>query len=149
MNNKLLIALIFVLIIVNLSGCIDNQNIEDNITGDTSKIELVSYSVESQERVIGGLGIAYNKLDDGFVYSDDVFRYFINGTIKNIADEFIDIVIVHTYFLDDKGSVLSSFNDTIDDIGNGDTEYFYAWFNDQSNLEYVKDVRFEFELILF
>ena len=148
MNKKFVIAFVFVLIIVNLSGCIDNQNIYDKTSGDTSKIELVDYFVESQERVTGGLGYGYNKLDDGFVYSDDVFRYFINGTIKNIAEEFFDVVIVQTYFLDEKWSVLSSFNDTIDDLGIGDTEFFYAWFDDQSNLEYAKDVRFEFEVIL-
>ena len=133
-------------ILTIFSGCTENEITNDKTSGDTINIELVSYKIESQEKVIGGLGIGYNKIADGFVFSEDVFRYFINGTIKNIAEEFIDKVIVHTYFLDGTGSVLGLFNDTVENIAIGETGFFYASFVDQFNLEYVKNVRFEFKL---
>lgn len=139
MNKNLIIFGVVMILLVIFSGCneLDNQS-----SGDTSKIKLVSYSVESQKRAIP---FGYEKISDGFVYTDDVVRYYIIGTIKNIDNKFIDYVDVTVKFLDKDGNVLGARTDDVNNIASGYSKTFEVSFSDVDYLRYTKGVKFEFK----
>ena len=137
MKKYIVIGIMLVLLIFGFCGCTEQQT-----SGDTNQIQLVGYNVESQIHDWAGS----KTLSNGFVYSDEVDRYSVEATIKNIGNEFIDIVQVTAKFVDIDGNVLGSDNVLVFDIAVGYTKTFTVYFSDDDYLEFTNDVRFEFKV---
>jgi len=142
MKKKIIIlGIVVMLICVGLSGCQESTGNGGGTTGDTSKVELVSYNVETKSSW-------YSILGDGFIHDDDAGYYEITGTIKNIAGYKIDTVKVtaklfdsNFIFLDSKYTYVSGIPDTY-------TEDFKISFNRQSTdgFENADSVRFDLDV---
>jgi len=134
MNKHFLIIVIisFLLLVFGLSGCIE----EIGETG-TDKIKLLVYSVETQKKS------GYEKIADGFVYSEEAYRYVVSGTVKNVAGEMLNHVKITVKFYDKNNSYLDSrvaFVYYLDDSHTGDFEIYYI--NNNEYFEFVDHVEF-------
>jgi len=130
MKKKLIVTgIVVILITIGLSGC----NESGQTAGDTDKIELVDYDVETKS-------IAVNTYDD---------YKLVSGTIRNIAGEPIHKVTVSVKFYDSNDNLLHTETDDVWDIANSYTEYFEVayWHTDQyyENVDW-NDIRFEFKV---
>jgi len=77
MNKYLIvIGIVFLLLSIGLSGC-SEQKIK--ILGDTDKVEMVSYKIET-------LSSNKEKLGDGIIHNSKAAIYQISGIVKNIAN---------------------------------------------------------------
>ena len=136
--KKMLIFLIILLTSssIFLSGC----NKPSGLTsGDTDKVELVSYAVETQKQY------SYQKIGDGFIHSEDAHRYQITGTVKNIAGRYIDQINVTARFYDSDNEYLHSENFYVNYLNKRDTQNFIMmYYNYEENFEVVERVRFVF-----
>jgi hypothetical protein len=145
MNKKIFVfGLIFLFICICLSGC-NNQT--GQTTGDSDKIELVSYNVETY-------GELSKKLGDGFVHSEDAVKYEITGTIKNIAGYTLEQLEITAKFYDKNDMYLDSLTVTMFGIQDTYTEDFTIratssglFITDIDGFESVESVRFEFEAL--
>ena len=101
----LLIALI--VISVGLSGCNEQSG---QSSGNTDEVELVSYSVETQKQY------SYEKIGDGFIHTEDSYRYSIIGYVKNIAGKKLDQINVTARFYDSDNEFLHTETFYVNDI---------------------------------
>ena len=91
MNKHIIsIAMVFLLLAVGLSGC-SEQKID--IYGDTDKVELVNYKIET-------LSSNQEKVGDGFIHGENAALYEITGTVKNIANQELANIWVFARFYD-------------------------------------------------
>jgi hypothetical protein len=102
----IIIGIVVLLLPAELSGCMEYTGQMVTIEGDVDKIEIINYSIITQKRVSWTL--QYEKVNDGFVYGNDVERYLIEGIAKNIAGETIDIVNITAKFYDVNDIYLNS-----------------------------------------
>ena len=112
-NNRFKIAMFFVVIISTLSGCIVENPVdeEDNEIIDTeSALEVVSYTVETQTMKFDN---RFEKIADGFAYSENAYRYLVRGKVKNNGTENISKVWVTVNFYDKEDNLIYSPSDTI------------------------------------
>ena len=121
--NHFKIAMFFVVIISTLSGCVvenpvdeeDNEinpvDEEDNeITDTESDLEVVSYTVETQAIKFDN---TFEKIADGFVYSEIAYRYLVRGKVKNNETENISKIRVTVNFYDKEDNLIYSPSDVI------------------------------------
>ncbi len=155
MNKKLLILVIAILLLtVGLSGCTTtNQNGNEStetsdengstspsnedqdkekfttlpdgtkVTGDIDKLKIFNYSIVTEQEITYN---TYEKIADGFVYSENASRYKIYGTTKNIAGKMLNDIKITVEYYDSNNIYLSSRSDTLGilDPGIPDT---YTW----------------------
>lgn len=103
----------------------------------TDKAKLLIYSVETQKKS------GYEKIADGFVYSEDAYRYVVSGTVKNVAGEMLNHVKITVKFYDKNNSYLDSrvaFVYYLDDSHTEDFEIYYI--NNNEYFEFVDHVEF-------
>lgn len=119
MNSPLIATSIAFLLFISLSGC--NQLGENQtptlsygtvVAGDTDKIEIVNFTIQTQK----GIDDGYEKIADGFVYTDGAKQYVINGTAKNIADRMLFYVELVVEFYDFNESHISTKTDSINNL---------------------------------
>lgn len=115
MNKHIIsIVAVFLLLTVSLSGC-SEQKID--IYGDTEKVELVSYKIET-------LSPNQEKLGDGFVRSEEAWLYKITGIVKNIANQELANIWVFARFYDRDYNFLDSRRFSMADVLNNTERNF-------------------------
>lgn len=100
-KQLIILGITFLLLAVVFSGCQDNKT--DNgskILGDTDKVELVMYSIETYDKT-------HEKIGDGFVHDSKANYYKITGTVKNIAGRYLDRVYTGARFYDNNNNYLN------------------------------------------
>ena len=133
----IVIGIIFVLLMVGLSGCTEQE-----ISGDADKVELVSYNVQTQIWDDG-----YKTIGDGFIHSEDAELYLITGTVKNIAGETLISVNITANFYDNTNNFLKEKTTYLGGIPNTYTEDFgIYYFVNEEYFENVCGLKFEFEV---
>ena len=119
----IIVGITFFLISFFLCGC--DEYLEEN--ENTDKVKLLIYSVKTQKED------GFEKIDDGFVHSEDAYRYVVSGTVKNIVNETINHIKITVKFYDENNSYLvSRFTHVhyLDKSQTGDFEVCYYNFND-------------------
>jgi len=142
MKKQIIILGIAVLLIcVGLSGCEELIGNGGGTTGNASKVELVSYNVETQDYFGSRIG-------DGFIHDDNAKRYEITGTIKNKASYKLDEVKVTAKLFDSNFIFLDSKSTIVDGIPETYTEEFSISFhkNYTDGFENADSVRFDLEV---
>jgi len=148
MKTHIVIGLTFVLILIGFSGCVEQDTSGDNnrdTNGDTDKIELVNYNVYTYH--YEGYG-NYEKLSDGFKPNlENVDGYIVEGKIKNIAGEIIDVIITANFY-DKNDSFLHSKTDYLYDIENSYTIDFEIYYGRNNKyFESVDNVKLGLEVV--
>ena len=135
MKKQLIISTIAILLIVTgLSGCTELTDETD----DTDKVELLIYSVETQKK------LGFEKIDDGFIHSEDSYRYVIDGTVKNIASEMLDYIKITVKFYDINDTYLDSRITYINFLEESTTwDFSVQYTNKNKYFQYVDHVEFE------
>ena len=172
MNKHLIVVGIVsvLLICVGLSGCVDeNGSIppsdEDQdkgkfttlpdgtkVYGDFDKLEILNHSVVTEQRhgIYYYIDVTYEKIADGFVYSENASRYRANVTVKNIAGEILDSITIYVRYYDNLDNFLRSDYDYGYDLYMDDTiDFSFTWGN-YSSPSYFKQVdHISFEISRF
>jgi len=123
----------------NSDGTNENITLWDGtkVTGNTDKIEIINYSVETQN-------MEREKIADGFTYTEEAFIYIINVTAKSIAAEILDEVRVTAKFYDNSGIYLESDFGGVCELTLGETFGILLSYNKNiGNFEYVDHIKFE------
>ncbi len=145
MNKHLIIPVITVLLLaVGLSGC--EETVE--VTGDTDKVEITDYSVIT-EWYIPSYGTYHSYTKSGFYkhYPANAYepRYIVRGTVKNIAIEGLDQIIITVLFCDSNHNQLALESTTIRNLGITYTKNFIVSL--YSSNQYFKNIDLvEFEI---
>ena len=141
--KKHLIAsgIVLLLLLVGFNGCTElNDNVESS--GESDKLELVSYNVETQKWDDG-----YKAIGDGFIHSGDAELYLITGIVKNIAGETLISVNITAKFYDNTNNLLKEKTTYLGGIPNTYTEDFgIYYFVNEEYFENVCSVKFELEV---
>ena len=137
------IGMVTLLLAFGLSGCVEQET-----SGNIDEVELVSYFVETQKWEGVNNSYTYEKIGNGFIHSEDAYRYVITGTLKNIAGELIDNIKITANFYDSNSKVVGTMYDIINsDIPTSHTANFSINVYKSSNyFEKVDSVKFEFEV---
>ncbi len=137
------IGMVTLLLAFGLSGCVEQE-----ASGNIDEVELVSYFVETQKWEGVNNSYTYEKIGNGFVHSEDAYRYVITGTLKNIAGEVIDNIKITANFCDSNSKVVGTRHDIINsDIPTFHTANFSINVYKSTNyFEKVDSVKFEFEV---
>jgi len=162
------LEIVILLLSVGLSGCVEtNQNGDEStetsdengsmppsnedqdkeefttlpdgtkVYGDIDKLEILNYSIVTEKEVNYR---DYQKIADGFVYSENASRYRVNVTIKNIAGEILDSITVYVRYYDDLDIFLRSDYDRGYDLYMDDiADFSFTWGN-YSSPSYFKQV---------
>lgn len=144
--SMLLIALMVVSVGL-LSGCTQNGD----VSGDTSKVELVSYDVKTTWRTGTYSSDIQNHEQDGFYHDipSDAYsmKYIITGTVKNIAGKMLNSVKITAKFYDSNDNYLDSESTTKSNLANSYTWDFTITYYSSSGsyFENIDKVKFEFE----
>ena len=156
MKKQLVILGIVVLFIcVGLSGCEEKTGNGGDTTGDTSKVELVSYDVKTTWQEPTKYSENWNdpydyveKQQEGFFHishPDSRYeRYTITGTVRNIAGYKLDEIMITAKLYDSDGIYLTSSGDSVYDIPDTYSEDFEIVVS--GNYEYfdnIESVKFE------
>lgn len=121
MKKKFLKAGIFIIVlVVGLSGCNEKNS---KITVNFEKVEIINYSIEIQEHIAIDLA-DWRKITDGFFYTEKVERYFITGTVRDIAGYMLTQVDITVNFYDNKNNFLHSESTSISDLLNTNISTF-------------------------
>ena len=145
MNRNYLIegiSIFIIIITIFLIGCIEST--ENTSSGDSSKIELVNYTVYTYEYIH-----PYpNKIADGFNSDlENVGGYIVEGTIKNIADETVDAKVIANFY-DNNGTLLHSTFDWVNNIDKSDKKEFQIWYRKNEHyFEKIDNVKIELKVI--
>ena len=119
MNRRLVLLGVLIIFIIVLCGCIK----QNNKTTGNSKVEIVHYSIQTQKHISVDMA-DWIKIVDGFLYSDEAERYFINGTIKNICGYTLAQVNITANFYDSNNNFIHSESISIYDLPNTNTTTF-------------------------
>ena len=138
------IGMVTLLLAFGLSGCVE-QETSGNIIDE---VELVSYSVETQKWEGVNNSYSYEKIGNGFIHSEDAYRYVITGTLKNIAGEVIDNIRIIANFYDSNSKMIGTLYDLINsDLPNAHTADFNInVYKSVNYFEKIDGVKFEFEV---
>ncbi|MCJ7572231.1 MAG: FxLYD domain-containing protein, partial [Candidatus Thermoplasmatota archaeon] len=124
----MIVGIIVILLTVGLSGC--NQSTETK--GDTDKVELVNYTVETKAY---GLNTGYYKI--------------VKGTVKNIGGTYINTIGIGVYFYDSNNNLLTTKSVYIYSLANSYTKDFEVAYNsfDQyyENVDW-NNIKFDFKV---
>jgi hypothetical protein len=141
-SKYLMIGIIVLLLAVVFSGCNEQINSRTGLE-KTDKVQLVSYSTWTEKYIDFTTG--YQKIADGFVYSEDADRYVVNATIKNIAGEKLDTILVDVGFYDSSNNLLKTTTKYVWGLPNSYTENVEVTYSSSSTyFENVDHVSFEF-----
>jgi hypothetical protein len=134
------VGIIFVFLIVGFCGCIEDER-ED--VSDNEKFKLVSYTVESWK---GESGVGEEKIDDGFILTEDVNQYRIYGTVKNLVNDKIDVLITFNFYAVND-FYLDSYTMRVDNIsGKNEKTFYHIFLKDEINhFKNVHNVTLEVE----
>ena len=140
MYKKFVIVLVFVLLMVGLSGC---NELDNFIT--TNNVEVLDYSVISYK--FGKNIVSSNiKLGDGFHYKEDMVGFKVSGTIKNNEGEPLKKIKVIGKFYDGN-KFLGSDETIIENVPVGETRDFNVFFHNgdfpNDYLLFVDNVKFD------
>ncbi len=136
-------AILLVLLLGLLSGCISQENpAEDELPTIEKKsdLEVVSYTVETQKLNVNRM---FEKLSDGFVYSEDAYRYLVRGEVKNNGTTNISKAYVYVNFYDSNNTLIHQIYDMVFNVVPNDIADFTADFtkyDDEGfqNADYIK-----------
>mgnify|MGYP006288368325 CR=1 FL=1 len=167
MNKKLLaIGIILVFLIVGLSGCFDNNG--GQISGDTDKVEIVSYEVittwkeiefgdtwkDQYPEWVEKSGFYHDIPEKKTItvggYEDGRYggaQYKVKVEVRNIAGEIIDVE-VKAKFYDENDNHLKTKTKEIKNIANsytGKTTFSYG--ESETYFDNVDSVKFNFKVI--
>lgn len=138
---KSYVILIVFLIVIVSCGCTEKNSNNSHISGDSDKIQIITYSIETQKHTALDMG-DWIKIHDNFSYSEDAERYFISGTIKNIAGYMLSRVNITANFFDNTDQFLDSVTTSIDNLGNMNVSNFEISYWDHDlffqNVDHVK-----------
>lgn len=136
MNKPIIIIVIAALLLaVGLSGC-NEEKVE--VIGDTDKVEMVSYSIETYDN--NG-----EKIGGGFVHDSKAYLYKITGTVKNIAGEMLNVIWTSAKFYDRGNNYLNSLTYAISDLANNYTANFSMTYpSSEVHFENVDSIQFVF-----
>jgi len=144
-----IVGIVILLLVVGLSGC-EELTGNGDVSGDTSKVELLDYNVISTW-VTGAWTLNRQEHEqNGFFYDDSSdasnHEYKITGTIKNKAGYKLERIVVTAKLYDSNGIFLDSKDDTVYDIPDTYTEDFSISFfvHNTDRFENVNSVKFEF-----
>ena len=90
------------LIVVGLSGC--NETIDDDTNGGELNIEMVDYTVDTSWTTGEGENLTYHYYE-GFYHeipseaNENPRSYFINGTVRNNGDVFVELVVIYIDYI--------------------------------------------------
>ena len=137
------IGMVTLLLAFGLSGCVEQET-----SGNIDEVELVSYSVETQKWEGVNNSYSYKTIGNGFIHSEDAYRYVITGTLKNIAGEVIDAVRIIANFYDSNSKAVGTLYDLINsDLPNADTaDFSINVYKSVNYFEKIDSVKFEFEV---
>jgi len=136
-------GMVLIFLTVGLSGCVEQKTPED-----AEKVELVSYSVITQQKVKQGCCYEDVLIGSGFVHNKDADCYIVNGTIRNIAGVKLDTIRIKAKFYDMNNSELftkSSYTTNLLNLYTGDFKLTIYKYNE--HFLNVQHVKFEFEII--
>ena len=119
MNKQQALQGLIIIVVIGLSGCIGQNG---KTTGNI-KAEIINYAVETQRHKAVDLG-DWIKIADGFIYNETAERYFINGTIKNVAGYTLTQLNITANFFDSNNNFLHSESISIYDLPNTNTTTF-------------------------
>jgi len=111
MNKQSILLGVIIIFIIVLCGC-TRQN---GKTIGNDKVEIIYYSIQTQRHIAVDMG-DWIKIADGFLYTETAERYFINGTIKNIAGYTLTQVNISANFYDSHDNFLHLESTSIYDI---------------------------------
>ena len=124
-KQLIIVGMIVLLITIGLSGC----NETDKTKGDTDKVELVNYNVETLK------GVGLNECKS------------IKGTVKNIAGTLIDKITINVKFYDSNNNLLRTITDYVEHIANSYTQDFevqyWNYYEYYENVDW-DNIKFEF-----
>lgn len=153
MNNKILVPLILLmLIMVILSGCNELDSGNDKQSGNTDKVKIVDYRIEtySYENFIDRFNYdTHTKVADELSYDKlGEFGYYnVNGTIKNVAGKKLNEIVIIVTFFDKDGIFINSRNATVTNLPNTFTDNFEVKiFSDSKYFEKINNIKFEIEV---
>jgi len=138
MNKYILIVLIFLILLVCISGCFE-KNLD---------IEIIEYNVTGQKRIKEGCCYKNIIINNGFNYSFDVQFYVVNGTVLNKNNNTINKLKIIGNFYDIEGNKLISKWDRVSNLSYLSEKNFKIivenryYFEEFNKIDYVK---FEFE----
>ena len=122
-NQLIIVGIIFILLVVVLSGCNDTNQ----IAGNTDKVELLDTWVDPHTAI------------DGSKYD-----YYM-GTVKNIAGYMLNTIKVTVKFYDSNNNYLFSGYDNIRNLANSYTKDFSVYINSFNDYyEYIDHVEYKF-----
>jgi hypothetical protein len=130
-----------------ISGCISQENpVEDEVPTieEKSDLEVVNYTVETQKLNIDR---KFEKLADGFFFSDDAYRYLVRGEVKNNGTKNISKAYVYVNFYDSNGTLIHQIFDMIFNVVPNDIEDFTADFTkyDGEGFRNADHIKFTFK----
>lgn len=168
MTKHLIVAIVVLLLSVGLSGCVEtnrngsippsneDQDKEEFTTlpdgtkvhGDIDKLEILNYSIVTEKEVNYR---DYQKIADGFVYSEDASRYRIYGTAKNIAGKMLpegtwftnNIKITVKFYDNNEVHLVSKTTTKYTELPDTYTWDFEITYSKDDYFEYVDHISFE------
>ena len=153
MDKKILILSVgLILIMVGLSGCNELDSVNHKQSGNTDKVKIVDYNIEtySYENFIDRFNYdTHTKVTDGLSYDKiGEFGYYnVNGTIKNIAGKKLNRILIIVTFCDKNGNFINSRNATVNNLPNNYTDNFEVKiFSDSKYFENIDNIKFEIEV---
>lgn len=131
-----IVGILTFILSIGLTGC--TERIIEN------GVEVVTYSVETQKYDFGEAD--FIKLADGFVYSKDSERYEITVTIRNVAGEMLDRIVISLNFYDKNNSYLGTKVQTIRGLDASYTEDFIITYTKyEDSFEIVDHLDFDID----
>jgi len=109
-------------ITANTKIIVNELNEEDDEIIDTkSDLEVISYTVETQTMKYGNI---FEKIADGFSYSENAYRYLVRGKVKNNGTENISKAWITVNFYDKEDNLIYSQSDIIFNFETNDIRDF-------------------------
>jgi hypothetical protein len=124
-NQLIVIGTVVLLLVVGLSGCNEIFGADNEVTGDTGKVELVSHSTYSAKIKNYYPEKSYTKICDGFNRDAEGVQYLVvGGTVKNIAGYMLNNIKITARFYDANDNYLNAEHTTISNLANSYTADF-------------------------
>ena len=136
-ENKTITATTEIIVIINSNTSGDNNETEFEID-----LEIVNYNIETHKIKFDN---TFEKIADGFVYSENAHRYYVNGNVKNNGTENISNAWIIVNFYNKDNFLIYSLSDLfyfieineIDDFSVDFTKYDSKDFKDANHVEFV------------
>jgi hypothetical protein len=132
-----IIGILTLFVTAELSGCQESQT-----SGDTDKVQLQDYTIETYYNY-GSLNI--EKLGDGFIHNNSYTNrsYLILGTVKDIAGEMLNNLVITLNFYNSNSNFLASKTYTIPYLSGTET-FHVVYYDSEPYFDNIDNVKFKF-----